>query len=450
MTTDRTATTDSTRRRPLRDLLCPKCRAILVARLGPAARTAQFDQCLRRCDTCGIGYSNSANSPSVIERSATERAAKQYTLMAADHSLYRTRTPGKFGGYWPKRIYGRLDCPNALRHLENGHYRDQRVFFADEAAAAAAGFRPCSKCLPIEHARWKALSGTPVGGAVERRVVLPTPEHPDCYWVEPGMLLAGEYPGDKAEPMARAKLRALVDIGVRTFIDLTEEGENGLRPYAPMLEDIGGEGVALSHVRLPIADVTVPTALWMHEILARIHASLAQGRPVYLHCWGGTGRTGTVVACWLVDRGLTEGDPTRMLQTLRSKTRKRARQSPDTHEQAEFARHWQPWPSGVLDAVIGPFEQSEVVVTERAFGDGGTEMLFPRLRRAALNQATDGSATVSRYGIWGMTVRDHIAAALECLEKGDAREGRRLLTLAHVSVHVRPRDSGLKSMTGVS
>ena len=54
------------------------------------------------------------------------------------------------------RIYGRLDCPSALRALAKGGYAANRVFFADEATAVAAGYRPCAKCLPAEYVRWKA------------------------------------------------------------------------------------------------------------------------------------------------------------------------------------------------------------------------------------------------------------------------------------------------------
>ncbi len=53
------------------------------------------------------------------------------------------------------KLYGRLDCPSALRHIAAGHYVDHRVFFADEATAIAAGYRPCGKCLPAAYKDWK-------------------------------------------------------------------------------------------------------------------------------------------------------------------------------------------------------------------------------------------------------------------------------------------------------
>jgi methylphosphotriester-DNA--protein-cysteine methyltransferase len=53
------------------------------------------------------------------------------------------------------RIYGRLDCPSARRHIAAGHYVPHRVFFADEATAVAAGYRPCARCLPAAYKQWK-------------------------------------------------------------------------------------------------------------------------------------------------------------------------------------------------------------------------------------------------------------------------------------------------------
>lgn len=64
---------------------------------------------------------------------------------------------GTLGGNRRSRIYGRLDCPSALRALQRGGpYARHRVFFTDEAEAIAAGFRPCAVCLPGAYASWKA------------------------------------------------------------------------------------------------------------------------------------------------------------------------------------------------------------------------------------------------------------------------------------------------------
>lgn len=67
---------------------------------------------------------------------------------------------GTFGGHRKARIYGRLDCPSAKRAIADGGYVTHRVFFADEAAAVAAGYRPCARCLPDRYRDWKSASAT--------------------------------------------------------------------------------------------------------------------------------------------------------------------------------------------------------------------------------------------------------------------------------------------------
>lgn len=82
---------------------------------------------------------------------------KLYVLVGADGARYSSTRPGTLGGYRKERRYGRLDCRLAKRAIANGTgYEQQRVFFADEATAIAAGYHPCSKCMPDEHKAWKA------------------------------------------------------------------------------------------------------------------------------------------------------------------------------------------------------------------------------------------------------------------------------------------------------
>ena len=66
------------------------------------------------------------------------------------------KTRGTVGGHRGTRIYGRLDCPSALRAIANGGYVKHRVFFADEAEAIAAGYRPCARCMRENYRAWKA------------------------------------------------------------------------------------------------------------------------------------------------------------------------------------------------------------------------------------------------------------------------------------------------------
>ncbi|CAK9783177.1 hypothetical protein CC85DRAFT_287594 [Cutaneotrichosporon oleaginosum] len=80
--------------------------------------------------------------------------ARTYTLLSAAGS-YSSTTPGTLGGHRRSRIYGRLDCPSALRAIARGGYVQHRVFFADESTAVEAGYRPCGVCMREAYAAWK-------------------------------------------------------------------------------------------------------------------------------------------------------------------------------------------------------------------------------------------------------------------------------------------------------
>ena len=112
------------------------------------------------------------------------------------------------------------------------------------------------------------------------------------YWVVPGRLLAGEYPRNLDTPSSIEKLARLTDAGVSAFIDLTEDGEP-LKPYAYLLN-------GPSHERFGIKDQSVPvTDELTKQALDAIDRHLEAGETVYVHCWGGVGRTGTIIGCWL-------------------------------------------------------------------------------------------------------------------------------------------------------
>jgi hypothetical protein len=82
--------------------------------------------------------------------------AKVYRLLDATGATYESPTPGALGGNTRNKVYGRLDCPSALWALaRGGPFARYRVFFADEASAIAAGYRPCWSCLRTRYAEWK-------------------------------------------------------------------------------------------------------------------------------------------------------------------------------------------------------------------------------------------------------------------------------------------------------
>jgi hypothetical protein len=83
-----------------------------------------------------------------------------WTLVGPDRETYASDQPGPLGGHRRSRIYGRLDCPAALRAIARGGYVARRVFFLTEDHARAASYRPCGVCLPAAYASWKAETPT--------------------------------------------------------------------------------------------------------------------------------------------------------------------------------------------------------------------------------------------------------------------------------------------------
>jgi methylphosphotriester-DNA--protein-cysteine methyltransferase len=82
---------------------------------------------------------------------------KTYRLLGADGNFYQSKRKGLLGGHYRTKVYGRLDCPSALSWLQRGNtYPRHRVFFADEATAIAAGFRPCGACMRDAYKKWRS------------------------------------------------------------------------------------------------------------------------------------------------------------------------------------------------------------------------------------------------------------------------------------------------------
>ncbi|SPD73056.1 conserved hypothetical protein [uncultured Desulfobacterium sp.] len=156
-----------------------------------------------------------------------------------------------------------------------------------------------------------------------------------CYWVAPGKLLAGEYPRNKDEQSSEEKLRALLRAGVTAFIDLTEEHE-GLQPYSALIG-------AASHHRFPIRDVSIPESPDATiAILNAIDRNIERGQLVYVHCWGGVGRTGVIIGCWLARHGRGgEAALSHLRELWRQCPKSVDRESPETREQELYILKWE-------------------------------------------------------------------------------------------------------------
>lgn len=173
----------------------------------------------------------------------------------------------------------------------------------------------------------------------------PRPPIPNSYWLPDEWIVAGEYPGDEREERARQRLGALLDAGVRTIVDLTAPAD-GMPPYdAALAEEARQRGVSAARLALPIRDIAVAEPAVMNLILDTIDDHVRAERVVYVHCWGGVGRTGIVVGCHLVRRGATGSEALatvrRLFNTMSpSKVRMHGGQSPQTLDQCEFVLGW--------------------------------------------------------------------------------------------------------------
>jgi protein tyrosine/serine phosphatase len=166
--------------------------------------------------------------------------------------------------------------------------------------------------------------------------------HENTYWLEPNRILAGEYPASRELAETMERLRQYLDCGITDFLDLTSPGE--LDSYETELaQAAAAAGIEVSYRRFPIRDMDVPeNPADMTRILDEIERRVDAGGTVYVHCWGGIGRTGTVAGCYLVRHGLTGDAALHQLARLWPQMHKSGwfPTTPQTLQQFEYVRHW--------------------------------------------------------------------------------------------------------------
>lgn len=167
---------------------------------------------------------------------------------------------------------------------------------------------------------------------------------PQSFYVHDGLLCAGCYPGD-LDPVTRdVKLCGLIACGIRRVVNLMEANERsyGGLPFEPYLERLHelafDREVRVECLNLPIPDARAPLPAALQEILELIERGLREEIPTYLHCWGGHGRTGTVVACHLIQQGCTAQEAIDKVLALRAGLPKN--HYPFEGDQERFIRSW--------------------------------------------------------------------------------------------------------------
>jgi protein-tyrosine phosphatase len=168
------------------------------------------------------------------------------------------------------------------------------------------------------------------------------------YWVVDDVLLAGAYPGRPEPADHLRRIKSLFDAGTRTFINLQEENEtnNSGKPFVRYDDELrrhaSDRGQRVAHLRFPIPDGGTTSVDRMRCILDAIDLSLSADRPVYVHCFGGMGRTGTTICCWLLRHGLaTSENVLGLLTQLRQADVERAHwKAPENTAQEDFVLSW--------------------------------------------------------------------------------------------------------------
>ena len=104
----------------------------------------------------------------------------------------------------------------------------------------------------------------------------------------------------------------------------------------------GQENEGVSHLRPDSdKDLSVPTERQMIRILNQIDLCIKHGKPVYVHCWGGRGRTGTVVGRYLARHGMASGKHVLVrIAELRKGTADADQPSPETKDQIRMVINW--------------------------------------------------------------------------------------------------------------
>ncbi|KAL3143255.1 hypothetical protein ABBQ38_002104 [Trebouxia sp. C0009 RCD-2024] len=209
---------------------------------------------------------------------------------------------------------------------------------------------------------------------------------PYANWLIPGHLMVGRYPYVEPSRCRRrekgeAQVRKVVEAGITTFVCLQEElpaqdkmkigGHRGFMPYMAVAQGIAAslngpgktaemDGIRNSHIDKflppkrkseesehrelsfvydPIVDLNLPDRDQMLALVEQLKGFILDGQVVYMHCWGGRGRAGTIASCFLASCYHLSAQETADRVQLAFDTRNdEGRRSPETPDQREFVK----------------------------------------------------------------------------------------------------------------
>ncbi len=151
----------------------------------------------------------------------------------------------------------------------------------------------------------------------KRQIILP-----NFSWLVEHKLAALSY------PESEDAFTLLWMMGIRALINLTEE---------PLPEEMLRKvGIQTEHI--PVVDFTAPTLQQAKQALAMIHFYLDRNMPVAVHCIAGLGRTGTILACYLVGEGISADQAITTIRKWRPGSIETLDQEAVIHEYEQFCR----------------------------------------------------------------------------------------------------------------
>jgi len=117
----------------------------------------------------------------------------------------------------------------------------------------------------------------------------------DCTWIEPNVLAAGSIPVEEND------IKALHAEKIGAILTLTERP---ITAFHEITSDLF-KSFDITYLHISVADQFPPTLDQGRKILEFLDQMKSQGRPVFVHCQAGVGRTGTVLHLYYIAQGST-------------------------------------------------------------------------------------------------------------------------------------------------